>query len=51
MIFFVEVEELENDVLEWEKYDFMYEGEDSGEREGFVEELFRLESLNFFRLL
>lgn len=51
MIFFIEAEELENDVLEWEKYDFMYEGEDGREREGFVEELFRLESLNFFRLL
>lgn len=51
MIFFVEVEELENDVLEREKYDFMCEGEGGGERGGFVEELFRLESLNFFRLL
>lgn len=48
MIFFVEVEELENDVLEWEKYDFMREGEDGGERGGFLEELFRLESLNRF---
>lgn len=48
MIFFVEVEELENDVLEREKYDFMREEEDGGERGGFVEELFRLESLNFF---
>lgn len=48
MIFFVEAEELENDVLEREKYDFMREGEDGGERGGFLEELFRLESLNRF---
>lgn len=47
----VEAEELENDALEREKHDSMYEGEDGGERGGSTEELSRPESLNLSRSL